>query len=136
MCALCGGLEREPHWTDRLQRDDPDGGGAASWRQSREAQVALVNRILGQDGLEVRDWNGHVFVLSNRTGRSEIVPQLAAVWSAVERLWQCRCDPLDPALVARLEQRSEEHTSELQSHSDLVCRLLLEKKNKITQTPH
>ena len=26
--------------------------------------------------------------------------------------------------------RSEEHTSELQSHSDLVCRLLLEKKQK------
>src|SRR5438034_10027348 len=31
----------------------------------------------------------------------------------------------------RTLQRSEEHTSELQSHSDLVCRLLLEKK-KIT----
>src|SRR5438034_3794419 len=32
----------------------------------------------------------------------------------------------------RLKQmrRSEEHTSELQSHSDLVCRLLLEKKKK------
>src|SRR5438034_8301186 len=28
--------------------------------------------------------------------------------------------------------RSEEHTSELQSHSDLVCRLLLEKKKKTT----
>src|SRR5436190_17492419 len=28
--------------------------------------------------------------------------------------------------------RSEEHTSELQSHSDLVCRLLLEKKKKIS----
>src|SRR5436190_7623871 len=27
--------------------------------------------------------------------------------------------------------RSEEHTSELQSHSDLVCRLLLEKKNAV-----
>src|SRR2546428_7261866 len=27
-------------------------------------------------------------------------------------------------------ERSEEHTSELQSRSDLVCRLLLEKKNK------
>src|SRR5215204_3217971 len=27
--------------------------------------------------------------------------------------------------------RSEEHTSELQSHSDLVCRLLLEKKKKV-----
>src|SRR5438132_4147481 len=29
-----------------------------------------------------------------------------------------------------LRARSEEHTSELQSHSDLVCRLLLEKKKK------
>src|SRR5437667_8764122 len=30
--------------------------------------------------------------------------------------------------------RSEEHTSELQSHHDLVCRLLLEKKKKIKKT--
>src|SRR5438132_3188543 len=29
-----------------------------------------------------------------------------------------------------LGERSEEHTSELQSHSDLVCRLLLEKKKQ------
>src|SRR5438034_5249387 len=34
------------------------------------------------------------------------------------------------ALAPRLGRRSEEHTSELQSHSDLVCRLLLEKKKK------
>src|SRR5438034_10035621 len=32
--------------------------------------------------------------------------------------------------VASERMRSEEHTSELQSHSDLVCRLLLEKKKK------
>src|SRR5436190_23825365 len=46
-------------------------------------------------------------------------------------------DPLDHAL-GELPQghdpadraRSEEHTSELQSHSDLVCRLLLEKKKR------
>src|SRR5947207_9922280 len=31
------------------------------------------------------------------------------------------------------DSRSEEHTSELQSHSDLVCRLLLEKKKKKTK---
>src|SRR5438132_5638451 len=30
----------------------------------------------------------------------------------------------------RLDRRSEEHTSELQSHSELVCRLLLEKKKE------
>src|SRR3712207_6871636 len=33
-----------------------------------------------------------------------------------------------------LPPRSEEHTSELQSRQYLVCRLLLEKKNKITHT--
>src|SRR5690349_24389033 len=35
----------------------------------------------------------------------------------------------EPAL---LEERSEEHTSELQSRRDLVCRLLLEKKKKLS----
>src|SRR2546427_2940792 len=34
----------------------------------------------------------------------------------------------------RAEQRSEEHTSELQSQSNLVCRLLLEKKKKKKET--
>src|SRR2546430_7973201 len=34
-------------------------------------------------------------------------------------------------LEPRLELRSEEHTSELQSQSNLVCRLLLEKKKNI-----
>src|SRR5690606_39975892 len=37
--------------------------------------------------------------------------------------------PVDPADVATAA-RSEEHTSELQSRENLVCRLLLEKKNK------
>src|SRR5438034_6965741 len=36
-------------------------------------------------------------------------------------------DALSPLMEA---PRSEEHTSELQSHSDLVCRLLLEKKKQ------
>src|SRR5437667_9168393 len=37
---------------------------------------------------------------------------------------------------ARVEIRSEEHTSELQSHHDLVCRLLLEKKKKKKKYKH
>src|SRR5437588_4541492 len=36
----------------------------------------------------------------------------------------------------RGRSRSEEHTSELQSHSDLVCRLLLEKKKKPLKDYH
>src|SRR5438034_8317923 len=55
-------------------------------------------------------------------------------------VWDDNHDPfanLLEVLVGRLRrkiddgfERSEEHTSELQSHSDLVCRLLLEKKKK------
>src|SRR5438034_5978540 len=45
-----------------------------------------------------------------------------------------------PAVGARVmgldDPRSEEHTSELQSHSDLVCRLLLEKKKKKKSNKH
>src|SRR2546428_6054333 len=37
--------------------------------------------------------------------------------------------------VAGIVERSEEHTSELQSRSDLVCRLLLEKKKHSTISP-
>src|SRR5436190_12105494 len=71
------------------------------------------------------------------------------LWLTAERLIavsQFAADGLSPRLSARTSVvhdgidlarfqsagRSEEHTSELQSHSDLVCRLLLEKKkNKI-----
>src|SRR5437588_3911380 len=54
-------------------------------------------------------------------------------------LFRSGVDERDPAIGDRPlageaqvsgRSRSEEHTSELQSHSDLVCRLLLEKKKK------
>src|SRR5207248_10206029 len=38
--------------------------------------------------------------------------------------------------IARAADRSEEHTSELQSPYDLVCRLLLEKKQHLTPARH
>src|SRR2546430_9062160 len=45
-----------------------------------------------------------------------------------------RASPLPAALVSRFAARSEEHTSELQSQSNLVCRLLLEKKKTNAST--
>src|SRR5438132_9640166 len=48
---------------------------------------------------------------------------------------QLLAEPNHSSLLGQLDtvlvERSEEHTSELQSHSDLVCRLLLEKKKII-----
>src|SRR5437016_8349971 len=46
-------------------------------------------------------------------------------------LWAARIRPRFPSLIrSDSETRSEEHTSELQSLTNLVCRLLLEKKKK------
>src|SRR5688572_32760077 len=47
--------------------------------------------------------------------------------SELNAIWRPSGDH-DPRLSSRVV-RSEEHTSELQSQSNLVCRLLLEKKN-------
>src|SRR5260370_31902435 len=46
-----------------------------------------------------------------------------------------RQDQAGAVLLAVQGQRSEEHTSELQSHLNLVCRLLLEKKKNTNITP-
>src|SRR5204862_4880926 len=49
----------------------------------------------------------------------------------VETIFDARCCEHNARAVAvAAEDRSEEHTSELQSRRDLVCRLLLEKKKK------
>src|SRR5690606_41046809 len=46
-----------------------------------------------------------------------------------------RAAPLLPGPPCRMIRRSEEHTSELQSRENLVCRLLLEKKELPTHAP-
>src|SRR5207302_2732979 len=53
-----------------------------------------------------------------------------AAHPAVYRVrFSCACGDDHDGLVAHDELRSEEHTSELQSRENLVCRLLLEKIN-------
>src|SRR6266540_1310843 len=56
----------------------------------------------------------------HRRGRSRSLPR------------SCGSTRVKPPSARR---RSEEHTSELQSHHDLVCRLLLEKKNTAPPSP-
>src|SRR2546430_13524468 len=63
-----------------------------------------------------RDGEDHPHVLDGGAERAGEEPPLR-----VQRAGGERCEP---------DQRSEEHTSELQSQSNLVCRLLLEKKKK------
>src|SRR5438874_8813610 len=68
-------------------------------------------------------------------GRSRVSPRRVRSPQArrVRRRPEARKPQLRPHLPARSDAprgRSEEHTSELQSRRDLVCRLLLEKKKK------
>src|SRR4051812_49805180 len=54
---------------------------------------------------------------------------------SIEATGQTIDDAVFERFAARLSYRSEEHTSELQSHVNLVCRLLLEKKKKYVRAP-
>src|SRR5438034_7683523 len=73
------------------------------------------------------------FLMIRRPPRSTLFPYTTLFRSAVqvrEALLEPRAAGGRPQIPDFQHLRSEEHTSELQSHSDLVCRLLLEKKKK------
>src|SRR2546430_11426796 len=67
-----------------------------------------------------------------RPPRSTLFPYTTLFRSERYAAYVASGDDVDPnvlpALITILAHRSEEHTSELQSQSNLVCRLLLEKK--------
>ena len=73
-------------------------------RAQRLHRVQVVNVVLAQFGLSLRDWQGAQFQLSNRTGRTEFVDNLSQVWQAAERILGRACDPLDPSVIARVER--------------------------------
>src|SRR5690349_24505828 len=86
------------------------------------------------------------FLMIRRPPRSTLFPYTTLFRSSARAATSpSSCEPNDSAAIARpghasrtprrvltsaSSQRSEEHTSELQSRRDLVCRLLLEKKKK------
>lgn len=90
MCGLCGALSNG-HWAET-------GGG----RRARVMRAALLRRVLEPAGLSLDEWNGSVYVLRDRKGRSEVVEDLGSVWRAAELLAGRRLDPLDPPIVGAL----------------------------------
>src|SRR5215211_216804 len=91
------------------------GGQARAADQHAQAASARAAAVLG-DGLRLPVCRPHVELVRDAT-----------LVELVERA-------LHPLAIG-VRARSEEHTSELQSHSDLVCRLLLEKKQNTTPLP-
>jgi len=106
MCALCGVLGGKDHWTEPLQREgvyvrhaDP-----AARRRERARRIAEANLILGQFGLTLSDWQADSYVVATRTGKTEVVADLAGLWPAAEKLAGRGLDPLDPVVLAKREQ--------------------------------
>src|SRR5260221_9895144 len=74
-------------------------------------------------------------LLENTIGDAELIHVVGAETAA--QAWKQLAEVKEPRGLTTIvnttwKLRSEEHTSELQSHSDLVCRLLLEKKKTLT----
>src|SRR5207237_10928145 len=75
------------------------------------------------------------FLMIRRPPRSTLFPYTTLFRSHWVYLFFLGKSPPDVAGAVQIcSSRSEEHTSELQSHLNLVCRLLLEKKKKIKKT--
>src|SRR5437588_11914253 len=70
------------------------------------------------------------FLMIRRPPRSTLFPYTTLFRSSIGRRTSRPAHSWARSSRTGSGMRSEEHTSELQSHSDLVCRLLLEKKKK------
>lgn len=105
MCGLCGVLGGPRHWTDAPARPGVFTRNTDEMQRRRERRnrVVQLSRVLRHYGVRLEDWQASSFVLSNRTGGSELVDDLAHLWIAAERLSGCACDPLDPGLIDALE---------------------------------
>src|SRR5260370_32771226 len=69
------------------------------------------------------------FLMIRRPPRSTLFPYTTLFRSLFYLTTAARLRPAGQPRLSTSAPRSEEHTSELQSHLNLVCRLLLEKKN-------
>src|SRR5260370_32658724 len=68
------------------------------------------------------------FLMIRRPPRSTLFPYTTLFRSLRRTRWRSIARTVAPLMREYSRTRSEEHTSELQSHLNLVCRLLLEKK--------
>src|SRR5688572_31498231 len=92
------------------------------------AALALATTLAGAQTVELR--YGH---MNPPTSAAGIQANMLAEAIAKNTNGQIKVTVYPSSQLGKL-QRSEEHTSELQSQSNLVCRLLLEKKKKKKKT--
>lgn len=97
MCILCYGLTGEEHWSDA-----PVGAEASTSVRARRR--ALLTKIMSAHGLDYSDDpTGVTSLISDRKGKVQVARSLGEVWAAAEQLAKRPLDPLEPAVLARLD---------------------------------
>src|SRR5260221_9477108 len=100
------------------------------------AELRAIQKRTGVTFIYITHDQGEALTMSDRVGvmSQGVIQQVAEPATIYDK-------PATPFVASFVGEnnpffgrRSEEHTSELQSHSDLVCRLLLEKKKKKRST--
>ena len=109
MCSLCGLLGGNEHWAEAVARPGVYTRNVAviERRRERRNRMRIANAILAQFGMTLSDWQGSSFLLSTRTGKTEIIADLGHLWPAAERLSGRICDPLALPVIERVERRHD-----------------------------
>jgi hypothetical protein len=108
MCALCAVLGKSTHWTDMTGRAEfESAGNKVTRRYERARRAALIKPMLDHLNLELHDWSGSSWLVSDQAGKNEEVYQLTEIWASAERLAGHACDPLDPDLIESLAKGSK-----------------------------
>ena len=90
------------HWSDAAARTDTrlPAPGIARYRAERRTRLVLVNAIIASTGVEISDWDGESYLLTEKGGRALRALDLSAVWDAVDRLSGERVDLLSESPTA------------------------------------
>src|SRR5256886_17400898 len=139
ICAFFNSVNEEHRVLRSFIKDGCDSGDKAFHIVDPELQAEHLKRLaesgidveraMGTGQLELRRWQD-AYLRGDRFDQDAMIALLEEVLQSGEASGYPLTRLVAHMEWALLDKRSEEHTSELQSQSNLVCRLLLGKKKK------
>ena len=94
------------HWSDVKKTDAGGFVDQGEWRRSRIRKIEYTNAILQYYGFKASVRTGGGYMVSNRTGRTDMCMDFGEIWQKVQTMSGITVDPLDEGLIQYLETRS------------------------------
>jgi len=109
MCILCGEMISSFHWSDVRFNEKNSLITAGQYSKermySRHKRIKILSKILEFYGLEIKDWQGSKYLLSNKKGRNIIINDLGDLWHKATLLQTIEFDALDMDLLRFLADK-------------------------------